>query len=56
MELNTLAIENAAAQKLSALKRTSFSGEQFSSQEVSAISHAIAAAIAEYDRQRKQDT
>lgn len=55
MKLDTMAIEKAAEQKLSSLKRTSFSGEHFSDQQVSAISHAISAAIAEYDHQRKQE-
>lgn len=56
MSLNAFSIQNAAASKLQDLSRTSLSGEGFSSNEVSAIAAAIAAAIEEYDQQRTNES
>lgn len=48
---DTFRIKNAASSALQDLSRTSFSGDGFTSQQINAISNAITAAIAEYDKQ-----
>ena len=52
---NNFSIENAAASALNDLRRTSFSDDGFTSEQVNAIARAIANAIVEYDRQTHSD-
>lgn len=54
--MNDFEIKNAASSALNQIRRTSFSEDGFTSEQIEAISEAIASAIVAYDEQRNTDS